>query len=173
MHYRYVIATVLLILNSTITTKALAASPRLLLQQGDWKAYTLPNEEGKVCYVVAKPQRTEGSFKARGATHFFVNFRPRLEIKNEAIIEAGYVYKKDSTVKTTVGENKFVFVTENSRAWQTGIGTDRALVNAMHRAKNMTIEGISAQGNRITDTYSLRYFADVYAAAAKDCSDTK
>jgi hypothetical protein len=169
MRSQHFIFALFVVLGAIITAPAQAASPRLLLQQGDWKAYTLPNEEGKVCYVVAKPQRIEGGSKGRGITYFFINFRPRLEIKNEVLVEARFPYKQDSTVTVTVGENSFVFVTENTRAWQTGTGTDRALVNAMQRSKSMTVQSISAQNTRITETYSLRDFSDVYNAAAKDC----
>ncbi len=154
---------------STITDVARAASPRLLLQNGDWKAYTLPNEEGKICYVVAKPLRTEGGGKARGVTHLFINFRPRLAVKDEVIIEASYPFKKNAPVVATVSNNKFSFVSDNIRAWQVGAGTDRALVRAMLRSKTIVVQSNSAQGAQITATYSLRGFAEAYAAAAKDC----
>jgi hypothetical protein len=171
MRFQHFIFILFVICCSIIADAGYAASPRLLLQSGDWKAYTLPNEEGKICYVIAKPLRTEGGGKARGVTYLFINFRPRLEIKDEVIIEAGYTFKKDSPVVVTASENKFSFVSDNTRAWQVGAGTDRALVKAMLRSKTVAVQSNSMQGARITETYSLRGFAETYAAAAKDCGN--
>jgi hypothetical protein len=148
---------------------ALAASPKEIATNGKWRGFTF-EENGKTgCYLLTQPEKNEGNYTQRGPIYLFVTHRPAMKIYDEVTIDAGYTFEKDSTVKVTIGSRDFTLVTDAGRAWVESAATDKQLVEAMKRGREMVVRGASNRGTRTTDTYSLSGFSATYKAVADVC----
>ncbi len=166
---RLVIFYILLLL--PVAAVAQEPAPALIEKHDDWRGYTLIEPTGKICYLVSKPTQTTGSYVQRASIHAFITHRPTLKAMDEFTFNAGYTYKKDSSVKVDIDGRSFNLVTGEERAWTETLSMDKALVAAMKKGNNMTVQGISNQGTPTIDTFSLRGFTATYDATKAACKE--
>ncbi len=137
---------------------------------GDWSAFEFAESGKAACYMVSYPEKSVGDYKKRGDTYTVVTHRPAEKRRDEVSFVAGYIHKKDSEVKITIGRKSHTLFTQGDGAWTPNARSDKALVKAMIRGQAMVVQGVSRRGTITTDTYSLTGFAKAYAAISKACA---
>ena len=166
--YQIVFAALLLAVFSPAI--AHASDPVNLGSFGKWEAYEYVEPEGgKVCYMMAKPDKDEGDYKKRGEIVALITHRPGEGTKNVFSYMAGYSYKKGSDVTLTVDGKKFTLFTQNDMAWAADAAADTALSNAIQKGSTMVVKGVSGKGTDTKDTFSLKGSTKAYEAISKAC----
>ncbi len=152
-------------------TPAFAENPSLLQKYGDWSAYGTASNP-KVCFAVAQPKDISPKNVKRGPIYFYVSAWPDDKVANEVSVKMGYPFKPGATVTVNVGSDKFELFTKEEGAFVEKPETETALIEAMRKAPNMTVDGVSARGTKTSDTYSLSGAGDALDRIAKECGST-
>ena len=134
-----------------------------------WSAFAETDKNAKACYLVGRPVKTEPENLKRGDIYVYVTHRPAEKTFNVVSFAAGYPYKDASEAELTVDTHKFTLFTSKETAWSRDAATDKAVVEAMAKAKQAVLKGTSARGSNTTDIYSLDGFAPMLAQIDKAC----
>ncbi len=134
-----------------------------------WSAHVLTEKKSRVCFVHGVPTKKLGQYKKRGDVFVQIAHYPRENVTNEVGFTAGYAYKKDSDAVVEIDGKKYTLFTHKNSAWPADAKTDKALVRAMMKGRQMIIRGTSARGTKTVDTYSLIGFTRAYKAIGTAC----
>jgi len=134
-----------------------------------WSAFAETDKNAKACYLVGRPVKSEPDNLKRGDVYVYVTHRPAEKTFNVVSFAAGYPYKDGSDAELAVDTRKFALFTSKESAWSRDAATDKAVVDAMAKAKLAVLKGTSARGTNTTDTYSLDGFAPMLAQIDKAC----
>lgn len=166
---RYAALAALLLLSFS-PLAAQASDPVNLGTFGKWEAYEFEEPGGgKVCYMMAKPDKDEGDYKKRGEIVALITHRPAEGTKNVFSYMSGYSYKKGADVNLTIDGKKFTLFTQNDMAWAADAAADTALTNAIQKGSNMVVQGVSGKGTKTKDTFSLKGSTKAYETITKAC----
>lgn len=146
-----------------------AADPKVIGEFNDWTAYVYMEGSNKVCYMVSKPKKEEGSYTKRGDVFALITHRPAEKSKNVFSFVAGYPFKQGSEVTVSVGSQSFKLFTQNETAWAADEATDNKITNAIRSGSSLVVKGISARDTATTDTFGLKGSSSAYAAISKEC----
>jgi hypothetical protein len=135
----------------------------------DWRAFTYKENGSRVCYMASEPEKETGDYERRGDVYTLVTHTPARGTEDVVSIVIGYPFKKKSRVTVDIDGKKFTLFTHEDTAWAADKETDRALVRAMIRGREMTVKGVSHRGTETTDVYSLIGFTDAHNAIDKAC----
>lgn len=149
-------------------TNSVANDPKLVKTFGDWSVYTYQDEKGTVCYLSAKPKKSEGNYKQRGDVRALLTLKPNGDGGTINLV-AGYTYPANGKVTVHLAQQKFTLFTKDDGAWALDDKTDKTMLLAMAIGQQMIVKGKSDKGTETTDNYSMKGFADAYQAAAKAC----
>jgi hypothetical protein len=147
------------------------AEPTLIGQFGTWGAYTaLPNGK-KVCFALAKPSssKTNPPNRPRDPAYAFVSTRPAEKVVNEVSIMIGYALKPGSESTLEVGGASYAMYTQGDGIWIKNAAEEERMVDAMRKAADATVKGVSAKGTETTDTFSLKGLSQALDKLAQDC----
>lgn len=137
---------------------------------GKWTAYTYTENKQPVCYIAAKPDKSEGNYKSRDDVLMLVTHRPAEKAFDVVSMVAGYQYRPDTDALMTVGSQKFdLFTVGTDRAWARDAKIDRAITQAMIKGNTAVVRGTSSRGTNTTDTFSLNGFTAAYKAISDTC----
>lgn len=145
---------------------ASADSAKALGRFGSWQSFTYSDKAGKVCYATVLPKSTLSKPNGRKEAFLSVTHRPQAKSFDVVSITEGFAFKKDAPIEMDVGGDKFDLYSQDETAWTKN---DKAVVQAMAKAKTIVVHGTPAKGNEVVDTYSLDGFAKAYAAIGKAC----
>jgi invasion protein IalB len=134
-----------------------------------WEAYSDNEKNGKVCYLIGEPSKSEPAGAKRGKIFASITHRPGERIANEVGFNAGYLFKEGSDAELLVDGRKFSLFTKKDTAWGRDAATDRAVVEALAKGKQATIKGVSGRGTETTDIYSLAGFSQALQQIDKAC----
>jgi hypothetical protein len=134
-----------------------------------WSAFAETDRNVKACYLVGRPLKSEPESVKRGDLYVYVTHRPAEKALNVVSFAAGYPYKDGSDAELAVDSRKFTLFTSKESAWSRDAATDKAVVDAMAKAKQAVLKGTSARGTVTTDTYDLDGFAAMLAQIDKAC----
>lgn len=143
--------------------------PQLLVQDGDWKAYVLTENNQKVCYMVSEPKKLEGKYSTRGKVFALVTHRPSEDTKDVFSFIAGYSYKSGASVKLKIDGSSFTLFTQGDTAWAEDPQTDKKISGLIRSGSKLTVVGTSSRGTLTTDTFSLKGSGVAYKAISKEC----
>ncbi len=143
--------------------------PRLLVQDGDWKAYVLTESDQKVCYMVSEPKKQEGKYSTRGKVFALVTHRPSEDTKDVFSFIAGYSYKSGASVTLKIDSQSFTLFTQGDTAWAEDPQTDKKISQLIRSGSKLTVVGTSSRGTLTTDTFSLKGSGIAYKAISKEC----
>lgn len=135
----------------------------------DWSAFQFTEDGNTACYMASQPKKAEGDYAKRGEVYAIVTHRPAEGRRDEVSIVAGYVYEKDSWVDVTIDGAPFKLFTHEDGAWAPDKETDKKMVAAMIKGREMVVKGVSSRGTLTTDTYSLSGFTKAHNAIDKAC----
>jgi hypothetical protein len=152
-------------------TAAGGAEPTLIGQFGTWGAYTAMPNGKKVCFALAKPSssKTNPPNRPRDPAYAFVSTRPAEKVVNEVSIMIGYTLKPGSESSLEVGGGSYAMYTQGDGLWIKNAAEEERMVDAMRKAADVTVKGVSAKGTETTDTFSLKGLAQALDRLAQDC----
>jgi hypothetical protein len=147
------------------------AEPALIGQFGTWGAYTATPNGKKVCFALAKPSssKTNPPNRPRDPAYAFVSTRPAEKVTNEVSIMIGYTVKPGSESTLEVGGASYAMYTQGDGLWIKNAAEEERMVDAMRKAADVTVKGVSAKGTETTDTFSLKGLAQALDRLAQDC----
>ncbi|MEX2298192.1 MAG: invasion associated locus B family protein [Dongiaceae bacterium] len=149
-----------------------AAAPGLaaerVAQFEKWEVVTFEEDGATGCYIMARPDKEEGSYTERGPVAAFVTHRPTAGEIGVVSIAAGYAYDPASTPRIEIGGESFNLFAQGEYAWAHD-DDDPGIVAAMKAGNDMIVVGVSARGTETRDTYSLIGFTRATEAAAEAC----
>ena len=164
---RYFLTFIILL---SCTSFANAADPVLIGTYEAWKAYTLKETSGTVCYMVSTPKKAEGNYTRRGDIYAIITHRPAEKTRNVFSYITGYPYKVGSDVSMTFNNGrKYSLFTHDSTAWAPDAATDNAITEAIRAGSEMVVKGTSSRGTLTTDTYSLSGSSAAYKKISQAC----
>jgi len=148
-----------------------SAEPTLIGQFGTWGAYTATPNGKKVCFALAKPasSKTNPPNRPRDPTYAFVSTRPAEKVTNEVSVMIGYTLKPGSESTLEVGGASYAMYTQGDGLWIKNAAEEERMVDAMRKAPDVTVKGVSAKGTETTDTFSLKGLAQALDRLAQDC----
>jgi len=147
------------------------AEPTLIGQFGTWGAYTATPNGKKVCFALAKPStsKTNPPNRPRDPAYAFVSTRPAEKVTNEVSVMIGYTLKPGSESTLEVGGAAYAMYTQGDGLWIKNAAEEERMVEAMRKAAEVTVKGMSAKGTETTDTFSLKGLAQALDRLAQDC----
>ena len=145
--------------------------PTLLGQFGTWGAYTATPNGKKVCFALAKPaaSKTNPPNRPRDPAYAFVSTRPAEKVFNEVSIMIGYTLKQGSESTLEVGGASYAMYTQGDGLWIKNAAEEERMVEAMRRAPDAVVKGVSAKGTETIDTFSLKGLSQALERIAQDC----
>jgi invasion protein IalB len=150
---------------------AVGAEPTLIGQFGPWGAYTATPNGKKVCFALAKPSssKTNPPNRPRDPAYAFVSTRPAEKVVNEVSVMIGYALKPGSESTLEVGGAAYAMYTQGDGLWIKNAAEEERMVDAMRKAADATVKGVSAKGTETTDVFSLKGLAQALDRLAQDC----
>lgn len=148
-----------------------SAEPTLIGQFGTWGAYTATPNGKKVCFALAKPSssKTNPPGRPRDPAYAFISTRPAEKVVNEVSIMIGYQLKPGSESALEVGGARYAMYTQGDGLWIKNAAEEERMVDALRKAPDVTVKGVSAKGTETTDTFSLKGLAQALDRLAQDC----
>jgi hypothetical protein len=147
------------------------AEPTLIGQFGNWGAYTAAPNGKKVCFALAKPSssKTNPPNRPRDPAYAFVSTRPAEKVVNEVSVMIGYQLKPGSESTLEVGGARYAMYTQGDGLWIKNAAEEERMVEAMRKAADVVVKGVSAKGTETSDTFSLKGLAQALDRLAQDC----
>jgi hypothetical protein len=147
------------------------AEPTLIGQFGTWGAYMATPNGKKVCFALAKPSssKTNPPNRPRDPAYAFVSTRPSEKVVNEVSIMIGYTLKPGSESTLEVGGASYALYTQGDGLWIKNAAEEERMVDAMRKAADATVRGVSAKGTETTDVFSLKGLSQALDRLAQDC----
>ena len=153
------------------TAAAGGAEPMLIGQFGTWGAYTATPNGKKVCFALAKPSssKTNPPNRPRDPAYAFISTRPAEKVTNEVSIMIGYAVKPGSESTLEVGGAAYAMYTQGDGLWIKNAAEEERMVEAMRKAADVVVKGVSAKGTETTDTFSMKGLSQALDKLAQDC----
>jgi hypothetical protein len=150
---------------------AASAEPTLIGQFGTWGAYMATPNGKKVCFALAKPasSKTNPPNRPRDPAYAFVSTRPAEKVTNEVSIMIGYTLKPGSESTLEVGGASYAMYSQGDGLWIKNAAEEERMVEAMRKAADVVVKGVSAKGTETIDTFSLKGLAQALDRLGRDC----
>jgi invasion protein IalB len=147
------------------------SEPTLIGQFGTWGAYTAMPNGKKICFALAKPSssKTNPPNRPRDPAYAFISTRPAERVVNEVSVMVGYTLKPGSDSTLEVGGASYSMYTQGDGIWIKNAAEEERMVEAMRKASDLTIKGVSAKGTETTDVFSLKGLSQALDRIAQDC----
>jgi len=147
------------------------AEPTLIGQFGTWGAYTATPNGIKVCFALAKPSasKTTPPNRPRDPAYAFISTRPAEKVTNEVSVMIGYTLKPGSESTLEVGGATYAMYTQGDGLWIKNAAEEERMVEAMRKAADVVVKGVSAKGTETSDTFSMKGLSQALDRLAQDC----
>jgi hypothetical protein len=147
------------------------AEPTLIGQFGTWGAYTAAPNGKKVCFALAKPSssKTNPPNRPRDPAYAFISTRPAEKVTNEVSVMIGYTLKPGSESTLEVAGATYAMYTQGDGLWIKNAAEEERMVDAMRKAADVVVKGVSAKGTESIDTFSMKGLAQALDRLAQDC----
>ena len=134
-----------------------------------WTALSFPDGKGTSCMMWSQPEQAQGAMAGRGEAFMFVTHSTSPRAYDAVSLENGYAFAEGTPARVRIGSEEFVLETDGGSAWTRDAGDDARLVQAMRAGYTMSVQGVSAGGNRTSDVYSLLGFTAAHEAINEAC----
>jgi hypothetical protein len=136
---------------------------------GAWSAFMAQNKEGKVCYIVGTPDKTEPAAVQRKTVMATVTHRTADNVSDVVSFDEGYMLNESIEVVLEIGKDKFSLFAKDDSAWAATSELDKTIVAALSKEKQAVLKANPKKGHATTDTYSLAGFSKALALIDKAC----
>lgn len=144
-----------LVASLTLTAAASAQQVKLLGEHRAWSSYSANDTTGPVCFAMTKPESVTPTPDGYSQAYIYITKRPSENIAAEFNLVAGFAFQPDSKATISVGGQVFNLFTQNDAAWLDDAGQAATLASAIRAGSSMTVEGTTAAGIKVTQSYSL------------------
>ena len=147
------------------------SEPTLIGQFGTWGAYMAAPNGKRICFALAKPSssKTNPPNRPRDPAYAFISSRPAERVVNEVSIMIGYTLKPGSESTLEVGGASYAMYTQGDGIWIKNAAEEERMVEAMRKAADLTVKGVSAKGTETVDVFSLKGLSQALDRIAQDC----
>lgn len=133
---------------------AMAQSVRVLSEHNAWTAYSTTQSTGQICFVLSRPTTTEPQ-AAASEGYFYITHRPDQDVRSEINVVMGYALDAQGTATLSVGGQSFALYTQDDAAWLADTSQSGSALQAIRGGSTMVVEGTSADGTTVRQTFSL------------------
>lgn len=162
--------TAILVLSiTTFAVPALAQSVQLLGDFRAWSAYATSDGAGKMCFVLSKPTSVSPEPDGYTQAYLYLTHRPADDVRNELNLVAGYDFAPGSDATLTIGSQTYQLFTSGDAAWLQDPGQSQNVAGAMRAGSSLTIEGTTAAGAAVKETFSLSGVTAASRAIDDEC----
>jgi hypothetical protein len=157
--------------DAAVAAAAGGSEPTLIGQFGTWGAYMATPNGKKVCFALAKPSssKTNPANRPRDPAYAFISTRPAEKVVNEVSIMIGYALKPGSESTLEVGGAAYAMYTQGDGLWIKNAAEEERMVDAMRKAADVTVKGVSSKGTETIDVFSLKGLSQALDRVAQDC----
>ncbi len=134
---------------------AAAQSVQALGEFRDWTAYSAAEGTGQVCFAMSKPTEVTPPVDGYTQGYLYLTNRPGEGVSNEINIVAGFDFAPDQPATLSIGGKAFDLFTQKDAAWLLDASQNDNLAGALRAGSTVVIEGTTAMGILVTQTYSL------------------
>lgn len=134
---------------------ASAQSVTLIGTFKDWAAYSASEGAGAVCFAMSKPSDVSPSPDGYTQAYLYLTHRPAENVNNELNLVAGFEFAPDQPATLTVGSKSFDLFTQKDAAWLLDASQNDSLAGALRSGNSVVVQGTSARGILISETFSL------------------
>ena len=134
---------------------ALAQSVQVLGDFRDWSAFTANDGSGPICFAMSKPKEVSPSPADYSQAYIYVTHRTSEGVRAEFNLIAGFEFAPDSEATAKIGGNVYELYVNGDAAWLADPSEGRTFAGNLRSGSRLVIEGTSALGIKITQTYSL------------------
>jgi hypothetical protein len=149
--HRFSLATAIVL----AATPAAAQSVQQLGTYKDWAAYSTAQGAGTVCFAMSKPTAVDPMPDGYTQGYLYLTHRPAENVTNEVNLVAGFDFAPDQPATLTVGGKSFELFTQRDAAWLLDASQNDSLAGALRAGNTVVIEGATASGIVVTETFSL------------------
>lgn len=153
----------------SLPVAAQAQQVRLLGEHRAWSSYAASDTAGAVCFAMTKPESVAPTPDGYSQAYIYITNRPAESVSTEFNLVAGFVFQPDSKASVNVGGQVFNLFTQNDAAWLDDASQSGALASAIRAGSSMTVEGITAGGIKVTQSYSLSGATAAQQSIASGC----
>lgn len=167
--YRLLSLTALTLAGLVAGAPALAQSVRSLGDFRDWSSYAAADGAGPICFALSKPTDVAPMPDGYSQAYLYVTNRPSENVANEINLVAGFEFAPDTPAVLSVGGQNFALFTQADAAWLEDASQNSNLAGVMRAGSTLTVEGTSAKGIKIVQTFSLAGATAASRAIEGDC----
>ena len=139
----------------SIAGSAAAQSVQVIGTFKDWAAYSASEGAGAVCFAMSKPSTVDPSPDGYTQAYLYLTHRPSENVSNELNLVAGFEFAPDQPATLAVGGKSFDLFTQKDAAWLLDPSQNDSLAGAFRAGTTVVVEGTSAKGILVTETFSL------------------
>ena len=151
------------------TGPALAQSVKQIGTFHEWSAYSASEGTDAICFAMAKPDDVTPSPDDYPQGYLYLSRRPSQNISDEINLVAGFTFQPDSTVTLNVAGQNYQLFTQNDAAWLQDPTQNDNLAGMMRAGTSVVIEGTSAKGIKVKETFSLSGATAASKAVSTGC----
>jgi len=140
---------------ATGTMGAQAQSVQVLGDYSAWSAYTASDNSGRICFVTTEATDVSPTPEGFEEARVYLTHRVAEGTRNEFNVIAGYEFAPDSTAQATIGGQTYELYTQGDAAWLQDPSLAETFAGNVRGGVTLEITGTSAQGQQITQSYSL------------------
>lgn len=148
---------------------AMAQSVRLLGEHRAWSSYAASEGAGAVCFAMTKPTSVQPEPDGYSQSYLYITNRPGENVANEFNLVAGFAFQPDSMATVTVSGQSFNLFTQNDAAWLDDAAQSDALASAIRAGSSLSVEGTTAGGIKVVQTFSLSGATAASQSASSGC----
>jgi hypothetical protein len=141
----------------------------LLASYADWGAYASQQGKAKVCYALSQPKDRLPKNLNRDPAYLFVSSRPTEGVRNEVSLVLGFAAKDGTDAQAVIGPTAFALITKASNAWVKNPAEEGQVLAALAKGEKVMVKAESKRGNKLSDEYSLKGFAQALDRVKKEC----
>ena len=145
----------LILLLAAGVSPALAQSVQQIGTYKDWAAYSASEGAGAMCFAMSKPSSVSPQPDGYTQAFLYLTHRPAEKVSNELNLVAGFEFAPDQPATLNVGGKSFDLFTQKDAAWLLDATQNDNLAGAMRAGTSLVIQGTTAQGILVTETFSL------------------
>lgn len=146
-----------------------AQSARVLGDFRDWSSYAADDGTGTICFAMTRPKSSEPAAEVTGEAYVYVTNRPAEDVVTEFNVVAGYTFQTGSTASVAVGGQSFPLFTQGDAAWLDDSAQAANLAAAIRAGSTLVVTGTAANGNQVTQSYSLSGATAAQQAIGAEC----
>jgi hypothetical protein len=149
---------------SHAASRPVASGPKRIGKWDDWQAATHQEAGQPVCYAFTRPTASSPSLPGRGDVVLTVTERGGG--RDAVALSAGFEYAQNAEVELVADGVTLPFYTSKRSAFARD---GKAATTLFGKARQAMARSPGPRAATVTDTFSLRGFAQAYAAITKAC----